>query len=147
MDLKLSPLKTSFLAAVPSVNRKLLTHILTNVPIHPLTHRYPSWVITIRSAIGWLKKVNKTLFRLLGCIIYTQHIIKVISSSVVIGFCRRLWEGPYPGIKESHTALFFTEYHQDYRVSYSYSVTAETETNKTAFQLHVVSKGPARNGD
>ena len=35
MGLKLSPLKTSSLAAVPSVNRKLLTYILTNVPTHP----------------------------------------------------------------------------------------------------------------
>ena len=36
----------------PSVNRKLLTHILTNVPNHPPTHRHLTWTITIGSAYG-----------------------------------------------------------------------------------------------
>ena len=41
----------------PSVNKKLLTHILTNIPIypsttHPHTHRHPTWRITITSAYG-----------------------------------------------------------------------------------------------
>ena len=42
------PLKDINLGSRPSVNRKLLTHILTNVP----THRHPSWTITISSAYG-----------------------------------------------------------------------------------------------
>ena len=40
MGLKLSPLKTSFLAAVQVVNRKLLTHILTNVNTHQATQNF-----------------------------------------------------------------------------------------------------------
>ena len=36
----------------PSVNRKLLTHILTNIPTHPPTHRHLTWMTTIRSAYG-----------------------------------------------------------------------------------------------
>ena len=52
--LKAQPLKDFILGRSPSVNRKLLTHILKMYPqpTHPPTHRHLSWVITISSAYG-----------------------------------------------------------------------------------------------
>ena len=38
----------------PSVNRKMLIHILIYVTSHPPTHRHLTWMITIRSAYGWV---------------------------------------------------------------------------------------------
>ena len=49
MGFKAQHLKDVILGSSPSVNRKLLTHILTNLPTHPHTHRHLSWAIT---AIG-----------------------------------------------------------------------------------------------
>ena len=46
--LKVQPLKDIILGSSPSVNRKLVTHILTNIPTH--THRHQTWVVTISSA-------------------------------------------------------------------------------------------------
>ena len=49
--LKVQPLKFVILGGSPSVNTKLLSHILTNAPLHPPTHRHLSWTVII-TAIG-----------------------------------------------------------------------------------------------
>ena len=53
VGLKLSPIKDILLDSSLSVNRKLITHILTNIPIHPATHPWTHPHIDIW--VGWLQ--------------------------------------------------------------------------------------------